>query len=608
MSGKNRIAGRYEVIQHIGQGGMADVFLAVDTILNRNVAVKILRADLSTDTVSILRFEREAQAATALAHPNIVEVYDVGDYKGHHYIVMEYVPGKTLKQVIRERGPLMSEEAVDIMKQLVSAISEAHKRGIIHRDIKPQNVIVKSDGTIKMLDFGIATAKGSMQLTQANNVMGSVHYLAPELAKGDQATIQSDIYAMGIVLYEMLAGDVPFKAEQAVQIALMHMRDPLPSVRALNPTIPQSLENIILKAAAKNPDERYQSADVMLSDLNQCLLPEKRDVQRYISHAYKGVKPSSTRDFTQGRPDDDEDDEDDYEDTGERKIRLRNEKKNKKAKKSKTSGRKKWMIAAGAVVILGISAFAAYHFGLFSIFSRTAVVPSLAGLTLAEAEAVCEDSGFVLDTENIEYELTLDTEEGIIISSDPEEGTEAEKDTAISVVVSSGIGDTVKSYVGSDIDDVLAELESYSNITVKTSEQDSDETPGTVLSQSGMSAGDLFDPDETYTITLVYSAYTTFTIPSEIIGMDYNEAAALLKDMGATTVFVSGLDSSTLDESELAEIRENSLVGTVKYSDPSVGSSYTQKDGSYITLYYYTYEERTTTSDETSEETVTDGE
>ena len=167
MSGKNMIANRYEVVRHIGQGGMADVFLAIDTILNRHVAVKILRADLSSDAVSILRFEREAQAATALTHKNIVEVYDVGDYKGHHYIVMEYVPGKTLKQVIRERGPLMNEEGVDIMKQLVSAIAEAHSRGIIHRDIKPQNVIVKSDGSIKMLDFGIATAKGSLQLTQA---------------------------------------------------------------------------------------------------------------------------------------------------------------------------------------------------------------------------------------------------------------------------------------------------------------------------------------------------------------------------------------------------------------------------------------------------------
>ena len=179
MASDNMIAGRYEVVSHIGQGGMADVFLAVDTILNRQVAIKILRADLSSDTVSILRFEREAQAAASLAHPNIVEIYDVGEYKDHHYIVMEYIAGKTLKQVIRSRGPLVNEEAVDIMKQLCSAVAEAHSRGIIHRDIKPQNVIVKADGSLKILDFGIATALGSVQLTQANNVMGSVHYLAP---------------------------------------------------------------------------------------------------------------------------------------------------------------------------------------------------------------------------------------------------------------------------------------------------------------------------------------------------------------------------------------------------------------------------------------------
>ena len=264
---KNTIANRYEVFQHIGQGGMADVFLAIDTILNRQVAIKILRSELCTDAISILRFEREAQAATALSHPNIVEIYDVGEYKGHHYIVMEYVPGKTLKSIIRDRGGLVLEEAIDISKQLCSATQEAHNRGIIHRDIKPQNVIVKSDGSIKILDFGIALAKGSMQITQANNVMGSVHYLAPELAKGEPATVQSDIYALGIVLYEMLTGDVPFKAENAVQVAIMQMRNTIPSPRSINPSIPQSVENIILKATSKDPALRYRTCTEMLDDL-----------------------------------------------------------------------------------------------------------------------------------------------------------------------------------------------------------------------------------------------------------------------------------------------------------------------------------------------------
>ena len=201
------IANRYQLLESVGQGGMADVYKAMDTILNRIVAIKILRGELADDPMTLLRFQREASAASKLSHPNVVDVYDVGESEGRHYIVMEYVPGKTLKQVIRERGPLMNEEGVDIMKQLVSAIAEAHSRGIIHRDIKPQNVIVKSDGSIKMLDFGIATAKGSLQLTQANNVMGSVHYLAPELARGQQATVQSDIYALGIVMFEIFAGD-----------------------------------------------------------------------------------------------------------------------------------------------------------------------------------------------------------------------------------------------------------------------------------------------------------------------------------------------------------------------------------------------------------------
>ena len=276
----NLIANRYEVFQHIGQGGMADVFLAVDTILNRQVAVKILRSELCSDAVSVLRFEREAQAATALSHPNIVEIYDVGEYKGHHYIVMEYVSGKSLKKMIQQRGALLTEEAIDIMLQLTSATAEAHRRGIIHRDIKPQNVIVKSDGSIKMLDFGIALAKGSMQLTQANNVMGSVHYLAPELAKGQSASPQSDIYALGICLFEMLTGDVPFKAEQAVQVALMHMHNEMPEVRSINPQIPQSVENIVIRATAKDPRMRYASCNDMLDELRSCLKPERKNVPK----------------------------------------------------------------------------------------------------------------------------------------------------------------------------------------------------------------------------------------------------------------------------------------------------------------------------------------
>jgi serine/threonine-protein kinase len=610
-STKNMIAGRYEVVQHIGQGGMADVFLAVDTILNRQVAVKILRADLSTDTVSILRFEREAQAATALSHPNIVEIYDVGDYKGHHYIVMEYVPGRTLKQIIRERGPLMNEEAVDIMKQLTSAISEAHKRGIIHRDIKPQNIIVKSDGSIKILDFGIATAKGSVQLTQANNVMGSVHYLAPELARGQQASPQSDIYAMGIVMFEMLAGDVPFKADQAVQIALMHMRDPLPNIRAINPAVPQSVANIINKAAAKNPADRYASAADMLADLNTCLNPERINEPARRNPAYSDTALLKAQRFEEDRPaydDDDDETDEDLEYTAERKARLKKERAERRAARKKQPKKKhtgrKILIAVLILALLAGTGLFLYRSGI----GRTVTVPDLTGMTIDDALTACEEVHLVLDTD-VTYELSEDVEEDLIISSDPSEGTSVKRGSTVTVVVSSGVGVRMADYTGQNVETAVKALSTYTNLTVKTVAEDDDSVDaGTVLRQEGIAAGELFDPDEANTITLYYASYPSGTIPSDIIGKDYNEAASELENMGFE-VFVSEIDASSLSEEELTSIRENNLVGTVAYSDPAAGSSYTQTADSYITLYYYSYAdvEATATAEATSEATADAG-
>ena len=276
------IAKRYMIVKHIGQGGMADVYVAVDSLLNREVAVKVLRGELSNDPVALLRFQREANASTALSHPNIVDIYDVGEENGYHYIVMEYVRGKDLKQLIAQRGALCKEEAVAIMKQLVSAVAEAHRRNIIHRDIKPQNVLIKDDGTLKVVDFGIALAQDALQLTQSDSVMGSVHYLAPEVARGEAATRQSDIYSLGIVFYELLSGEVPFHGEQAVQIAMKHMREEIPSIRALNPQLPQAVENVILRATAKNKNFRYASCEVMLQDLTTCLSPERANEPRVV--------------------------------------------------------------------------------------------------------------------------------------------------------------------------------------------------------------------------------------------------------------------------------------------------------------------------------------
>ena len=419
MNKKNVVANRYEVVQHIGQGGMADVFLAIDTILNRHVAIKILRSDQSTDAISILRFEREAQAATTLAHPNIVEIYDVGEYKNHHYIVMEYVAGKTLKKVIRDRAPLLNLEAVDTMKQLTSAVAEAHKRGIIHRDIKPQNVIVKSDGSLKILDFGIATAKGSAQLTQANNVMGSVHYLAPELAKGEPASPQSDIYALGIVFYEMLTGDVPFKADQAVQIALQHMREPMPSVRKANPNVPQSVENIIIRATAKNPKLRYQSCDEMLKDLEKCMLPE-----------HQNDKPLSLKDPIDKTPTKQEKDD--------AKVAM-----TRSTSLSRVANKRTKIYITAIVVLFALFALIVGLFlaGILPPKSKTVTVPNVSDMDVAQATAALEEQELEVDQENIIYQLSKDSIEGVVISTEPASSSEVERHSTVKLIVSSGVGE-----------------------------------------------------------------------------------------------------------------------------------------------------------------------
>ena len=558
MNKKNVVANRYEVVQHIGQGGMADVFLAIDTILNRHVAIKILRSDQSTDAISILRFEREAQAATTLAHPNIVEIYDVGEYKNHHYIVMEYVAGKTLKKVIRDRAPLLNLEAVDTMKQLTSAVAEAHKRGIIHRDIKPQNVIVKSDGSLKILDFGIATAKGSAQLTQANNVMGSVHYLAPELAKGEPASPQSDIYALGIVFYEMLTGDVPFKADQAVQIALQHMREPMPSVRKANPNVPQSVENIIIRATAKNPRLRYQSCDEMLKDLEKCMLPE-----------HQNDKPLSLKDPIDKTPTKQE-----KEDT---KVGV-----TRSTSLSRVANKRTKIYVTAILVLFAMFAVIAGLFlaGILPPKSKNVTVPNVSNMDITQATSALENEDLEVDTDNITYQLSKDSIEGVVIGTEPASSSEVERHSKVKLIVSSGVGEEMPNYVGKNIDDVKASLPSSIHVIEK--EEQSDKKPGTIIRQEGVAAGELYDTAGETDVTLYYVPYVKVTIPADIVGKPIEEATSQLEAMGVTVVRAHR-DTSALSQSEIDKIK----VGTVIEMMPAAGSEYTQKKDSYVTLYFY---------------------
>ncbi len=569
----NIIANRYEVFKHIGQGGMADVFLAMDTILNREVAIKILKSELCADPVSLVRFEREAQAATTLSHPNIVEIYDVGDYKGRRYIVMEYVPGRTLKQVIRSRGSLEADEAIDIEKQLVSAVSEAHHKGIIHRDIKPQNIIVKSDGSIKILDFGIAIAKGNVQVTQANNVMGSVHYLAPELAKGKPASVQSDIYALGIVLFEMLSGDVPFKADSAVQVALMQMRNEMPSIRSINPSIPQSIENIITRATVKDPQKRYKSCVDMLDDLRTCFRKDRINERRLV------LSPQQA-DLEQGYKEVDEDE------TKERVVRPAVAKKKKKNVFLK--------VVVAILVALGAigGGYAVIQSGIFDSKKDISVVPDLLGKSITEAKDLCSEVNLVLDTSNVTYTLTDTTSKGQIIESSPEAGSEIEKGSKVTVVVSSGIAEVADDYVGWNITDATQDIaskknsngiEKYKNTKVTTVEENSDTAKaGEVIRQELLEAGTRFNPDNTTEIRLVYASYPTIVIPGNLEGMTIEEAEQVLQELGAN-VLASNLDTSSLSETEIANLK----TGVVIKTEPELGSEYTQREDNYVILYYY---------------------
>lgn len=569
----NMIANRYEVFKHIGQGGMADVFLAMDTILNREVAIKILRSELCTDPVSVVRFEREAQAATTLSHPNIVEIYDVGEYKGHRYIVMEYVPGRTLKQVIRSRGSLEPDEAIDIEKQLVSAVSEAHHKGIIHRDIKPQNIIVKSDGSIKILDFGIAIAKGNIQVTQANNVMGSVHYLAPELAKGKPASVQSDIYALGIVLFEMLSGDVPFKADSAVQVALMQMRNEMPSIRTINPSIPQSIENIITRATAKDPSKRYSSCVDMLDDLRTCFRRDRINERKLV------LSPRQA-DREQGY--------------NEENVDSSKDKVVKPAVAKKKNNNILLKVVVAILVLLASvgGVYGVIQSGIFDPKKDIAVVPDLLGRSITEAKDLCIEANLVLDTSNITYTLTDTTSKGQIIEADPVSGTEIEKGSRIKVTVSSGIAEVADNYIGWNITDATSDIaskknsngiEKYKNTKVTTVEETSENsTPGEVIKQELLEPGTRFNPDNTTEIRLVYASYPTIVIPGNLEGMSIEEAEKVLQDMGAM-VLASNLDTTNLTPEEI----ENLQTGVVIKTDPELGSEYTQREDNYIILYYY---------------------
>ena len=635
------IAERYELLELIGQGGMADVYLAKDIILNRTIAIKILRTSLAKDPIYVTRFQREASAAAALSHKNIVEIYDVGEDEDKYYIVMEYVPGTTLKELILKRGALHYVEAIDIMKQVVGGIAKAHQLGIIHRDLKPQNILVTDSGVAKIADFGIASMQSLAQVTQTDVIMGSLHYLAPEIARGEKATVQSDIYALGIAFYELLRGEVPFNGESPVNIALKHMQDDLPSLLEFNPSIPQSVENIIIKATAKNLNDRYHNATEMLDDLNTCLdrLNEEKLVFSYDNEPEPTIVLDSREVFSgenTGNIASKEaiKDDDAKEDKGIKKLINKFKSLSIKAKVG---------IVAGIVLVVAVIAFFLYA----NIRPDTNLMPDLEGKTRKQAIALLKDYNVTI-SDDVTEKLSDEYDKGKILETDPKKGTTIKEGDVVKLTISKGKYIVIDDYIGMDEEKATKALEklgleveieeevssksrgtvidqsidegeklnptkkkelkitltvSKGNYTiigdylgmdvekakealaklgfeVVVKEEESEKPVGTVIDQS-LQSGHKVDPDETNrTITLTVSSGVKIEVPN-VVGMDINAAKSRLESKGFVVV-LNKLSTDSLTEDEIDQI----VVNRVVRQSPDAFSTVT-KNGETVTLDYY---------------------
>lgn len=541
------IAERYELLELIGQGGMADVYLAQDIILNRTIAIKILRTSLAKDPIYVTRFQREASAAASLSHKNIVEIYDVGEDDDKYYIVMEYVPGMTLKELILKRGAVHVVEAIDIMKQVISGIAKAHQLGIIHRDLKPQNILVTDSGVAKIADFGIASMQSLAQVTQTDVIMGSLHYLAPELARGEKATAQSDVYALGIVFYELLRGEVPFNGESPVNIALKHMQEDLPSLLAFNPSIPQSVENIVIKATAKNLNDRYKSATEMLDDIKTCM--ERQNEEKLVFAHDQDADPTIVIDprsaFTSGNTSPLEHDvEPKEEDVPEKEgffSKVVNKFKGLDTKAKVAIG------VVTALVIAGI-AFAIY----LGIKPDTSLMPDLSEKTVEQAEKILKDYNVTI-SDDIEEELTDDLDEGLIIETDPKAGTTIKEGDVVKIKISKGKYIVIEDYTGKKQADVEKALKKL-GFKVEIEEEVSSKAKGTVISQS-IDKDTKVDPtekDRTITLTISKGDYVVL---GNYVGMDKNKAKEILEGkLGFVVTF-----KETSSEQAVGTVVEQSL-------------------------------------------------
>ena len=544
------ICNRYKILDHLGTGGMATVWLGYDTILDRQVAIKTFKID-ANDEDAVKRFNREAKAVTSLSHPNIVSIYDVENEGEFYYLILEYVEGMTLKDYMVKNPCIPIETIVHIAKQIAAGLSHAHQNGIIHRDIKPQNILMNENLTCKITDFGIARAYGDTTLTQTNQMLGTVYYLSPEQARGNVATAQSDIYSLGILIFEMITGQIPFKGESAVAIALKHLQEELPDIDKYRENVPQSVKNIVLQATMKNPNERYISSKELFEDLSTVLNPE-----RLYENKYTGFKipaepvknynqtqylDNSSNNNQYGYNDyNNEDGYYDYEEDNRHNNRryqqVNNQKNNynnvsKRDEKEETSKAKHIFLAILAIVTIVVGTFFIYN---YVIGSNSVSAPDVRNKTLEEAKVVIVKAG--LEVGDVTEVASDDVKEKTVIDSDPKAGKKVKKGSKVDLRVSSGKKTVdMPNFVGMDEETVKknASKLGFKNITVEKVESNSYDT-GKVISQN-IRAGMEIIPKEKELIIQVSTGKKKVTMPN-LVGEDSTTVESTVASYGFKNV------------------------------------------------------------------------
>lgn len=565
-------AGRYRILKSIGRGGMADVYLAKDLILdNEEVAIKVLRTNYQTDQIAVARFQREARAMAELNHPNIVSIRDIGEEDGQQFLVMEYVDGSDLKKYIQDHAPLSNNEVVRIMEEVLSAMTLAHQQGIVHRDLKPQNILLTKDGTVKVTDFGIAVAFAETSLTQTNSMLGSVHYLSPEQARGSKATVQSDIYAMGIMLFEMLTGHIPYDGASAVTIALQHFQKPLPSIIDENKNVPQALENVVIKATAKRLSDRYASTFEMSRDLMTALSYNRSREPKLVFEDTENTKtlpkvttstsvPSTTEQLLKKQK-------------AAKEDKVATENQATKAKTKKKKSRRMFgtlMKIFFAVVIVAIAIFT--YLTLTS--PSTVSVPDVAGSSLSEAKTTIKSSGLKVGTV---HKVSSDTvESGYVIKTSPTAGSSKKEGSSIDIYVSKGSsGFKIKDYTGQDYQTAVKDLVNNYGVSESQIEIEevstSDYDEGVIISQTP-SEGETFKVSGDDKITFKVATESTVTMPN-LTGYTYSEAIAALTALGVSSSHITVYQADPNSSTGYVQVSSPSSTATITAQTPYYGET-----------------------------------